>query len=135
MKYVDLISSAQAARPRAYAPYSKFPVGAALQTKSGTVYVGANIENRSLGLCICAERVAIAAAVMSGERDFIAIAAVAADSNEPIVPCGACRQVLAEFKADLLIVSANLRGEQDTRTLSELLPHPIRGILNYADPS
>ena len=134
MKYVDLISSAQAARSRAYAPYSKFPVGAALQTKSGTVYVGANIENRSLGLCICAERVAIAAAVMAGERDFIAIA-VAADSNEPIVPCGACRQVLAEFNADLLIVSANLRGEQDTRSLSELLPHPTRGILKYADLS
>lgn len=134
MKYINLISSAQAARSRAYAPYSKFPVGAALQTKSGRVYVGANIENRSLGLCICAERVAIAAAVMAGERDFIAIA-VAADSNEPIVPCGACRQVLAEFKADLLIVSANLRGEQDTRSLSELLPHPTRGILKYADPS
>jgi cytidine deaminase len=79
---------------------SKFVVGAAVKCESGDVLVGANIENRSFGLTICAERVAMCAAVTGGEQDFVAIA-VTADSDEPIVPCGACRQFLAEFNPDL----------------------------------
>jgi cytidine deaminase len=133
-QFDDLVAPAFAARSKAYAPYSKFAVGAAIKCKSGVVFAGANIENRSLGLTICAERVAIGAAVAAGERDFIAIAVIA-DSDEPIVPCGACRQFLAEFAPDLIIVSATVRGQRKIEKLSQLLPDPTRGILKHADPS
>jgi cytidine deaminase len=125
-----LIASALAARSRAYAPYSKFAVGAAIQCKSGAVFVGTNIENRSYGLTICAERVAIGSAIAAGQRDFVAIAVIA-DSDEPIVPCGACRQFLAEFAPDLIIVSATLSGQRKIENLSHLLPDPSRGILKH----
>ncbi len=126
-QYTNLIQAASEARRQYYAPYSNFAVGAALQCKSGTVFVGSNIENISYGLTICAERVAIGSAVAAGEREFVAIAVVA-DTNEPIVPCGACRQFLAEFAPDLIIVSATLRGDQKIENLSVLLPDPKRGI-------
>jgi cytidine deaminase len=126
--FTDLIQAALGARNQAYAPYSNFPVGAAVRGKSGAVFVGSNIENISYGLTICAERIAIGSAVAAGEREFVAIALVA-DTTDPIVPCGACRQFLAEFAPDLIIVSATIRGGQKIENLSNLLPHPKRGIL------
>jgi cytidine deaminase len=127
-QFADLIRSALKGRLRAYAPYTKFAVGAAVQCKSGAVFAGSNIENVSYGLTICAERVAIGSAVAAGEREFVAIAVVA-DTIEPIVPCGACRQFLAEFSPDLIIVSATVAGGRKIENLSNLLPDPKRGIL------
>ena len=127
-QYINLIQAASGARRQAYAPYSNFAVGAAVQCKSGNVFVGSNIENISYGLTICAERIAMGSAVAAGEREFVAIAVVA-DTTEPIVPCGACRQFLAEFAPDLIIVSATVRGDQKVENLSHLLPDPKRGIL------
>ena len=126
--FSNLVQAASGARRQAYAPYSNFAVGAAVQCKSGTVFVGSNIENISYGLTICAERIAIGSAVAAGEREFVAIAVVA-DTTEPIVPCGACRQFLAEFAPDLIIVGATVRGDQKVENLSYLLPDPKRGIL------
>src|SRR5881398_919716 len=123
-----LIQSALEVRLQAYAPYSKFAIGAAVQCKSGTVFTGNNIENISYGLTICAERIAIGSAVAAGEREFVAIAVVA-DTTEPIMPCGACRQFLAEFSPDLIIVSATMRGDQKIESLCHLLPDPKRGML------
>ena len=133
-QFNELIATALAARSKAYAPYSKFAVGAAVKCKSGAVYVGANVENRSFDLTICAERVAVGAAVAAGEREFIAIA-VTSDSDEPIVPCGACRQFLAEFNPHLIIVSATVHGDRKIDNLSRLLPDATRGILKDADSS
>jgi len=128
IQFANLIRAASAARKRAYAPYSKLAVGAAVQGKSGAVFVGSNIENISYGLTICAERIALGSAVAAGEREFAAIAVVA-DTTEPIVPCGACRQFLAEFAPDLIIVSATTRGGQKIENLSHFLPDPKRRIL------
>jgi cytidine deaminase len=127
-QFDDLIRAASAVRKYAYAPYSGFAVGAAVQCKSGAAFVGSNVENISYGLTICAERIAVASAVAAGEREFVAIAVVA-DTSEPIVPCGACRQFLAEFAPDLVIVSGMVRGGQKIENLSHLLPDPKRGIL------
>lgn len=127
-QFTGLIQSASEARLKAYAPYSRFAVGAAVQCRSGAIYVGTNIENISYGLTVCAERIAIGSAVAAGEREFVAIAVVA-DTIEPIVPCGACRQFLAEFAPHLIIVSATLRGDQKIENLSHLLPDPKHGIL------
>ena len=126
-QFNDLIETALAARSEAYTPYSMFAVGAAVKCKSGAVFAGSNIENRSFGLTICAERVAVSTAVAAGEREFVAIA-VTSDSDEPIVPCGACRQFLAEFNSDLTIVSATVRGDRKIDNLSRLLPDPNRGV-------
>jgi len=117
----ELIEKAKRARLKAYAPYSNFKVGAALLTKSGKVYTGANVENSTFGLTVCAERIAVFKAVNKGDTDFVKIAVVA-DGNPPITPCGACRQVLSEFVKDLRIVCANLKGKVDRYTLKELLP-------------
>jgi cytidine deaminase len=127
-QFDNLIRAASSARKQAYAPYSGFAVGAAVQCKSGAVFVGSNVENISYGLTICAERIAIASAIAAGDREFVAIAVVA-DTSEPIVPCGACRQFLAEFAPELVIVSATVRGGQKIENLSHLLPDPNRGIL------
>lgn len=127
-QFTALIQNALKARLQAYAPYSGFAVGAAVQCRSGAIYLGTNIENVSYGLTICAERIAIGSAVAAGEREFVAIAVVA-DTLEPIAPCGACRQFLAEFAPDLIIVSATVRGDQKVENLSHLLPDPKRGIL------
>ena len=128
MNFDALIEAAVKARNAAYAPYSKFAVGAAVLTKSGRVFSGCNVENISFGLTICAERAAIFSAVASGEMQFDAVAVVA-DSIHPVTPCGACRQVMAEFADDLQICSENLQGVRFTSTLKELLPRAKEGIL------
>ena len=117
----ELMKIARKARQNAYAPYSHFAVGAALLAESGKVYTGCNIENASYGLTCCAERNAIFAAVGAGERRFKMLA-VAADSPEPVAPCGACRQVIAEFGISL-VVMGNLKEETKTMTAEELLPY------------
>jgi cytidine deaminase len=117
-----LIAAAQAVRRNAHAPYSKFRVGAALLTPTGQIYTGVNVENASYGLTICAERVAIGKAVSDGHRKFRAIAVVAPSGS--LSPCGACRQVLAEF-GDMVVICADSRNLRRVRVhlLSELLPH------------
>jgi len=115
-------------REKAHAPYSHFQVGAALRTASGRVFCGCNVENLSFGLTICAERAAVFAAVAAGETAFEMIAVVA-DSIQPVTPCGACRQVLAEFSSDLKICSENLQGQRFESTIAELLPRAKEGIL------
>ncbi len=118
----QLLAAAKRAQRHAHAPYSKFRVGAALLTGSGQIYTGCNVENASYGLTICAERVALGKAVSEGHRQFRAIAVVA--PSAALSPCGACRQVLAEF-GDLLVVCADSRDLRKVRQhrLSELLPH------------
>jgi cytidine deaminase len=120
-----LLSEAIAARANAYAPYSQFPVGAALLAGSGKVYRGVNVENASFGVTVCAERAALFTAVAAGERAFEAIAVVA-DTEGPVRPCGACRQALAEFGTDLRIVMGNVAGEIDVSPLATLLPEGFR---------
>jgi cytidine deaminase len=129
MEHAEIIGLAREARLKAYAPYSGFAVGAALVTDSGEIFTGCNVENISLGLSMCAERVAVGAAVTSGFRSFKAIGIVA-DAREPVVPCGACRQVLAEFCPTLEVISATLQGALSIESLEELLPRPKRGILD-----
>ncbi len=126
--FTSLIESARLVREHAYVPYSHFAVGAALRTKGGRIFTGCNVENLSFGLTICAERVAVGAAVAAGERDFEALAVVA-DSKEPVTPCGACRQVLAEFSTTLPVCSANLEGAVYESSIAELLPRAKEGIL------
>jgi cytidine deaminase len=128
MDFSGLLLQARTVRARAYSPYSSFAVGAALLGKSGHIYTGCNVENLSFGLTICAERNAVFAAVAAGEREFTHLAIVA-DSKTPVTPCGACRQVLAEFCPDLEICCANLEGEHYIAKLSELLPRSREGIL------
>ena len=128
MNWDSLLQQALVVRTKAHVPYSRFAVGAALVGKSGKVYCGCNVENLSYGLTICAERNAVFAAVASGEREFERIAIVA-DSKTPVTPCGACRQVLAEFCPELEVVTANLQGERFEAKLSELLPRAREGIL------
>ena len=116
----ELLQAALDARLKAYAPYSKFLVGAAVRAESGEIYTGCNIENASYGLTVCAERNALFNAVGAGERKFTALCVVG-DTEEPISPCGACRQVMAEFKVPCIIL-ANLNGKIVEYTLDELLP-------------
>lgn len=113
------MSRARAARERAYAPYSGFAVGAALLAGSGEIYEGSNVENVSHSLAICAERVALFRAVAEGEREFLSLAIA---SEGGATPCGACRQVLAEFAEELEVIVADTRGEWRRFTLGELLP-------------
>jgi cytidine deaminase len=131
MQYTDneLVTRAIEVAGRAYAPYSKFHVGAVLVGKDGRTFAGCNVENISYGLTICGERNAVFAAVAAGCREFSKIVIVA-DTEEPASPCGACRQVLAEFNPDLEIVLANFRGKSLNFRLSELLPRPTAGILD-----
>jgi cytidine deaminase len=124
----DLRDVAAQARLRAYAPYSSFLVGAALRLKSGLVVSGCNVENISFGLTMCAERVCVGRAIDQGERTFEALAIVA-DTETPIVPCGACRQVLAEFAPELIITSWTVGGDSQEFSLADLLPLPSQGIL------
>lgn len=118
----DLVSSAQEARIRAYSPYSRFRVGAALLTEDGTVVTGCNVENVSYGLTICAERSAICRAVGDGHRRFKAIAIVAEMRDRFVGPCGACRQVLAEFGLDWEIYLSKPDGVYMKTTVEKLLP-------------
>ncbi|WP_040228837.1 cytidine deaminase [Bhargavaea cecembensis] len=118
----QLIEQAGNARQRAYVPYSKFPVGAALLTKDGNVYKGCNIENSGYSMANCAERTAMFKAISEGEREFSALAVVA-DTPGPVSPCGACRQVLSEFcPADMPVYLTNLKGDLLETTVGQLLP-------------
>ena len=117
-----LINMARKAQERAYAPYSGFRVGAALQGISGKVYTGCNVENASYGLTMCAERTAVAKAVSEGEQQFKALALVG-DGQGFVFPCGACLQVMAEFAPDLVILLSDRKGHVATFSLKELLPH------------
>ncbi|RMH19899.1 MAG: cytidine deaminase [Acidobacteria bacterium] len=124
MDWQPLYDAALEARRRAYAPYSRFRVGAALLLADGTIASGCNVENRSYGLAICAERNAVAHAVARGQRDFRAIAVVT-DVSPPAVPCGMCLETLTEFAPDLPILVANLDGERRQLTLRQLHPMPF----------
>jgi cytidine deaminase len=116
----SLIDLANEARRRAYAPYSKYPVGAALRTRSGRLYTGVNIENAAYPHTMCAERVAVFKAVSEGETEFEVIAVV---TNNGGSPCGGCRQVLAEFGLDTLVLIADGGGRlQKSTTVADLLP-------------
>lgn len=117
----DLIAHAKDAREHAYAPYSRFKVGAALLGRSGKVYTGCNVENASYPAGICAERCAVGKAVCEGEREFSAIAVVG-DSEGPCAPCGICRQVLLEFNPAMRVIMTNLEGDTRILAVSELLP-------------
>lgn len=119
----QLIDAAKDARAFAYAPYSGFPVGAALLAADGTVYTGCNVENSSFGLTCCAERTALFSAVAAGERNFLAVAVVA--DGRLVPPCGACRQALSEFAPDLPVVLASLSGQHTILSLTNLLPEPF----------
>ncbi|HYZ10806.1 MAG TPA: cytidine deaminase [Actinomycetota bacterium] len=116
-----LVAEARAARDRAYAPYSRFHVGAALLADDGRVIPGANVENASYGLSMCAERTAAFRAASEGARRLVAVAVVASN-EEPTWPCGACRQVLWEFGPDMMVVSEGSGGRREERRLADLLP-------------
>jgi cytidine deaminase len=126
----SLEASAREARSRAYAPYSKFQVGAAIESDTGEVFTGCNVENISFGLTICAERNAVFAAIAAGARNFRRIVVVA-DSKNPVTPCGACRQVLSEFTESMEIISINLQSQKYRANLATLLPRSKAGILDH----
>ncbi len=116
---------AETARANAYAPYSHFHVGAALETSAGQIYGGSNVENAAFNVGICAERSALATAVTAGERHFKQLLLVT-DAADPAAPCGACRQALAEFAPSLRVVSIGANGATVAWSLAELLPHQFR---------
>jgi len=120
----DLVAAARRARENAYAAFSHFKVGAALETDDGTIVTGCNVENATYGLTICAERVAMFKAVSEGHRRFKRVAVVA-DTEAPTPPCGACRQILWEFGGNLEVVLANLTTITGTHQLKDLLPLPF----------
>lgn len=118
----QLIEAAKDARTRAYVPYSSFAVGAALLTTDGKLYQAGNIENASYSLCICAERTVLFKAFSEGDKQFKALA-VAADTHEPVSPCGACRQVLLELcRPKMQVILSNMKGEHMETTVEKLLP-------------
>ncbi len=122
MNTEQLIKEAKAAREKAYVPYSKFKVGAALLTKDGKVYHGCNIENAAYSMCNCAERTALFKAYSEGDKDYSMIAVVA-DTARPVPPCGACRQVISELcTKEMKVVLTNLKGDVEELTVAELLP-------------
>lgn len=118
-----LVEHAKQAAFNSYSPYSRFRVGAALLSDTGSITTGANVENRSYGLTNCAERIAFFSAISSGCKDFQAIAVFAHDSKNPVPPCGACRQVMSEFADQgFLIILVAKNGKMVKKTLGELLP-------------
>jgi cytidine deaminase len=120
MKHAELIARAIEARSHAYAPYSKFKVGAALLTASGHIYTGCNVENVAFGASVCAERTAILKAVSEGEREFQAIAVV---TQNAVFPCGTCRQVMLEFAPHMAVIIADVQGNVvSANRVGDLLP-------------
>ena len=120
-----LVAAARDAMTRAYAPYSRYPVGAAVEEDpAGRIFTGVNVENASYPLALCAERSAVAAAVTAGVRRLAAVAVVS-QGDPPATPCGACRQVLAEFNPDLVVLVGGPEGAWSRYRLGELLPHPF----------
>lgn len=131
MDWVPLIDAAIAVRSNAYAPFSGFEVGAAVQAGSGRIYSGCNVENRSFGATICAERFAVGTAISSGETSIEAVAVVT-NTSPPSPPCGLCLQVLAEFgDARLPILLLNFQDEKLESRLGDFLPHPFQ----FPDPT
>jgi cytidine deaminase len=120
-EYKKLIKEAKKARKKAYTPYSKFKVGAAVLSADGKIFTGCNIENASFGLAVCAERVAIFKAISEGSIKFKAIAVIG-DTDKPCSPCGACRQVISEFGENIPLIMANLKGDVKIKKIKELLP-------------
>lgn len=122
MEVTSLIAEAKKAMEKAYVPYSKFQVGAALLTEDGKVYQGCNIENAAYSMCNCAERTALFSAYAHGDRKFKTLAVIA-DTDRPVSPCGACRQVISELcPNDMKVVLTNLNGDIKELTVAELLP-------------
>ena len=119
-----LVQAALAARLNAFAPFSKFLVGAAIEGADGRVHTGCNVENATYGLTLCAERVAVFKAISEGARKFRRVV-VAADTEALTPPCGACRQILWEFCGDVELVLVNLAGKTETYHLKELFPKPF----------
>ena len=119
-----LLDAALAVRQNAFAPFSKFQVGAALEDDTGRIHTGCNVENATYGLTVCAERVAVFKAISEGARKFRRVA-VAADTDVLTPPCGACRQILWEFCGDAEIVLANLEGKTESLRLKDLFPRPF----------
>jgi cytidine deaminase len=117
----ELLAAALAARQQAHAPYSHFQVGAALEDSTGRIHTGCNIENATLGLTLCAERLAVFKAMSEGAREFRRLA-VAADTDNLTPPCGACRQILWEFCGDIEITLVNPRGRSETLRMKDLFP-------------
>jgi cytidine deaminase len=129
-----LLAFAREAQENAYAPYSDFRVGAAIFA-GGEIHQGVNVENAAYGSSICAERMAVGAAIMAGNREFDAIAIVG-DSTSPTVPCGACRQFLAEFNPEMRVIMSGRSDEVLVMRLDELLPEAfVRGYLDQDDGS
>ena len=120
-EYPALVIAARAAREQAYAPYSRFAVGAAALTASGRIFPGCNIENAAYPACLCAERVALVSAYAAGEHEIVALAVVA-DTPGPASPCGTCRQVILELAPRCVITLANMRGDTLQTTPDALLP-------------
>jgi cytidine deaminase len=120
--YTTLIDAALEGRARAYAPYSRFAVGAAVLTASGKLFQGCNIENAAYSVGVCAERVALFSAYAAGERDLVALAVVTS-TNDVASPCGACRQVIFELAPNSAIILLNLQGDRRLTNAQELLPH------------
>ncbi len=118
----ELLNIARQASEKAYVPYSKFKVGAAVECEDGTVFYGCNVENAALGSTICAERTAICKAVSEGHRDFVRIA-IWADSENYCMPCGACRQFMSEFVKDMEVLCAKAGGRYVSYPLSKLMPY------------
>jgi len=121
-----LLALARGAYDRAWAPYSRFHVGAAVLTRSGGRYSGCNVENATYGATVCAERHAVAAAVMGGDHDIVAVV-VYVGIDLPALPCGICRQVLAEFGDDIDVLSVSASGRRERSTIDALLPGRFRG--------
>jgi len=124
MDQEGLFALALEAAGASYSPYSKFRVGAALLCDDGSIFTGTNVENRSFGLTVCAERSALLAAVSAGKRSFLGLVIATPDASYPVSPCGACRQVLSEFlPPQAPIVFGAVVGELVKTTMSELFPH------------
>lgn len=121
---MSITAAALTVRENAHAPFSRFKVGAALEDDTGRIHTGCNVENATYGLTLCAERVAVFKAISEGARKFNRIA-IAADTEVPAPPCGACRQILWEFCGDIEIILLNLTGKTETLRLAEIFPRPF----------